>query len=94
MTARYPIRYGLSHKNLHGAHATCLSLNEKLLPAELKDAGYSTYAIGKWHLGFAANECLPTRRGFDSFYGYLNGAQSYYNRTFLYYNQNDLWTPG
>jgi len=75
-----------------GPQPKCLSLNEKLFPEELKNAGYSTHLIGKWHLGGAAWECLPTRRGFDSFYGFLQGAQSYHNRTSLFYGMDEI--PG
>ena len=34
----------------------------------LKDAGYATACIGKWHLGHLP-PCLPTYQGFDSYYG-------------------------
>jgi arylsulfatase A-like enzyme len=36
----------------------------------LKGAGYSTYGVGKWHVG---HEELPTDRGFDDYYGYVRG---------------------
>src|ERR1700744_6199435 len=44
------------------------SLDETLLSNLFRKAGYSTMAIGKWHLGDKP-EYLPTNRGFDSFYG-------------------------
>ena len=31
----------------------------------------------RWHLGYCNKDFLPTRRGFDSFYGFYNGASSY-----------------
>jgi len=46
-----------------------------LLPALLKQhGGYSTHAIGKWHLGHHSDLVMPTARGFDSFTGLYLGA--------------------
>lgn len=39
------------------------------LPQVLKQAGYATAMIGKWHLGYAEDRFLPTGRGFESWYG-------------------------
>jgi arylsulfatase A-like enzyme len=55
-----------------------LPLEERTLPQALKDAGYATAIIGKWHLGHFAPEYLPTRRGFDRQYGHYNGALDYF----------------
>lgn len=49
-----------------------------LLPTMLKQAGYATAAIGKWHLGLESPN-LPNDRGFDLFEGFLADAMdSYY----------------
>ena len=47
---------------------TGLALDETTLGNLFHDSGYSTEAIGKWHLGDAP-EYLPTSRGFDTYYG-------------------------
>ncbi|XP_072014249.1 arylsulfatase B-like [Amphiura filiformis] len=86
MTGRYLIRYGLQHRLFRAAQPTCLPLSETTLPEKLKELGYMTHAIGKWHLGCCRTECLPTRRGFDSFFGYGVGGHDHYdhNKTFTY----------
>jgi arylsulfatase len=44
----------------------------------LKAGGYATYMTGKWHLG-QAKENWPTRRGFDHYFGLIDGANSYFD---------------
>lgn len=58
---------------------TGLPLDQKILPQYLKDMGYQTSLVGKWHLGFRQREYLPTSRGFDSFYGHLTGGIGYWD---------------
>jgi len=48
----------------------------------LKGVGYSTQAVGKWHLGYANWKATPTRRGFDYHKGYFQGEIDYYNKSF------------
>ena len=38
--------------------------------------------VGKWHLGGAKRDHFPHNRGFDSFYGHLNGALGYYDHVY------------
>jgi arylsulfatase A-like enzyme len=52
---------------------------QKILPQYLKDLGYVTRAVGKWHLGFYRKEFTPVYRGFDSHLGYWTGSISYYD---------------
>lgn len=50
---------------------------EVILPAMLKSAGYKSGIYGKWDLG-ALRRYLPTSRGFDDFYGFVNTGIDYY----------------
>ena len=52
------------------AYQNRLGDNCVTLARVLKDTGYQTYHVGKWHVGRKVN---PIDRGFDEFYGYVNG---------------------
>ena len=51
--------------------------NTETIGTMLQDAGYSTGVIGKWGLGGPGSIGLPTRQGFDFFYGYLDQKQAH-----------------
>jgi len=57
-----------------------LSTNLVSLPRLLKDAGYHTYMVGKWHLG-KAPEKIPAARGFERDFTLLDGMGSYWDMT-------------
>ncbi|XP_078667488.1 arylsulfatase B-like isoform X1 [Branchiostoma floridae x Branchiostoma belcheri] len=78
MTGRYQIRYGMQHSVLMSDRPHGLPLDEVTLPQVLKESGYSTHIVGKWHLGHFKKEYLPTRRGFDTFFGFLGGGEDYF----------------
>ena len=78
LTGYYPSTTGVYSTS--GAQ-NALPLEFALLPGMLRDrAGYRTAAVGKWHLGFMSEADLPERRGFDSFFGFLNGGEDHYSR--------------
>ena len=54
MTGRYPFRYGLQTAVIPAVSAYGLDTTEWLMPQALKEAGYETAIVGKWHLGHAA----------------------------------------
>ena len=78
MTGRYPLRYGLHSFVILPEQTYGIPLEERLLPEILRDAGYETAIIGKWHLGHADQAFWPRQRGFDYQYGPLIGEIDYF----------------
>lgn len=77
MTGRYPQRGGsLAAGGMGAGTENGLSLSETTLAARLHEAGYTSIALGKWHLG-EKEKFQPQSRGFDEFYGFLAGMHSY-----------------
>jgi arylsulfatase A-like enzyme len=78
MTGRYPYRYGLQTAVIPSVSAYGLDTSEWLMPQCLKEAGYKTAIIGKWHLGHADQKYWPKQRGFDYQYGAMIGELDYF----------------
>jgi arylsulfatase A-like enzyme len=76
ITGRYQQRYGIESP-LRAIDSRHLPPSETSLPRLLKNAGYATGLIGKWHLANTV-ESGPNRHGFDEFWGFLGGAVDYY----------------
>ena len=67
LTGSYPTRVGINGA-LPPTSRIGISASERLLPEILKTRGYATAIFGKWHLG-ASPRFLPTRHGFDEYFG-------------------------
>jgi arylsulfatase A-like enzyme len=80
MTGRYAMRYGLETLVIFPSHTYGLPTDERTLPQALKEAGYQTAMVGKWHLGHADKKYWPQNRGFDHFYGNLVGEVDYFTK--------------
>ena len=80
MTGRYPTRFG--HEFNTVANMVGLRSDQTTIATRLKTLGYATIAVGKWHLGNQP-ENLPTKRGFDEFYGTLNNTPFFHPTNFI-----------
>jgi arylsulfatase A-like enzyme len=74
LTGRYQQRNGYEC-NLEDTLG--LGLEEETFADIFKKNGYTTYCIGKWHMG-ASVPYHPNNRGFDHFYGFISGSRSYF----------------
>ena len=85
LTGRMPQRFGLNGV-LFPESLTGMPTNEYTIAEMLKDNGYATGMVGKWHLGHM-REYMPLQQGFDFFYGipYSNDMEST-----VYYRGNKL----
>lgn len=86
---------------LHTGHARIRSNGQVPLEPDdvtiaeiLKGAGYATGIIGKWGLGEPDTTGIPTRQGFDEWFGYLNQhhAHNYYP-DYLWKNEEKVTLP-
>jgi arylsulfatase A-like enzyme len=95
MTGRYQQRFG-HDANLPPTFPGGLPLTETFGPQRLQQLGYHSGLIGKWHLGYP-EAYRPNQRGFDSFYGLLQGSRSYHPyenpEPFRVIRDNDTPTP-
>ncbi|WP_111708493.1 sulfatase family protein [Lutibacter citreus] len=82
MAGRYQQRFGCENnigKDFDGP-VPGVPLGEKMISEVLKDNGYQTCAIGKWHLGNVA-EYWPNNRGFDDWFGFSGGSRNYWGKS-------------
>jgi arylsulfatase A-like enzyme len=77
LTGRYPQRFGQEFNPPRDPKAEYgLPLSETTLASMLQAAGYATALVGKWHLGTDPRR-HPQARGFQEFFGFLDGAHYY-----------------
>lgn len=79
MTGRYQTRFGYELNPIGAQNADPaigVRLTERMLPDYLREVGYATALVGKWHLGGTA-KFHPQRRGFDEYFGFLHEGHFY-----------------
>lgn len=80
MTGRYPARtsLGLKEPIEWSAKDSLIGFSSELpsIASLMREAGYETFLVGKWHLGFAP-QFSPLKNGFDHFFGFKGGGIDY-----------------
>lgn len=95
ITGRYQDRFGYSRNPLYRPFDASigLPLTEQTLPELLKQNGYNTMGIGKWHLG-VHEKFRPWNRGFNEFFGFLGGGHRYLPEDYNIVNQDSAKNEG
>ena len=87
MTGRYQQRFG--HEFNTGGRLDMkdwgLPLDQKTIANYMKEQGYATGIVGKWHLG-DIKKYHPNNRGFDEYFGFIGGMHPYLNPTLKSFN--------
>ena len=81
MRYQYRVRGGMEEPiNSRSKGSTTLGLPPEIptLPSLLREAGYATALVGKWHLGYPPS-FGPLRSGYDEFYGIMAGGVDYFS---------------
>jgi arylsulfatase B len=92
LTGNYPFRYGLHEHIVLSSSFTGIPAGVKTIAGKMKEGGYETAVIGKWHVGGHKQSYLPHNLGFDHSFVCINGAISYWNYT--HEGVNDLIRNG
>ena len=79
LTGRYPQRFGYERNPQYRPNDPNMGLpkEENTLAESLKQVGYTSGIIGKWHQGADISN-HPLNRGFDEFFGHLGGGHAYF----------------
>jgi arylsulfatase A-like enzyme len=80
LSGRYQQRFGFENNSgpeEYSAPNFGIPRGVPILSERLKDVGYATAWVGKWHVGFKQG-LRPHERGFDYTYGFHSGARTFY----------------
>lgn len=91
MTGMLPVRHGILRPPMYGEKGGLDGLTA--LPKLLKEGGYVTQAVGKWHIG-ENKESQPHNVGFDDFYGFLSVSDTYTEWRDVYFYPEMVHSPG
>ena len=80
ISGRYSDKFGI-WGNFGGNSKQGFPVDQKMMSDYMKQAGYTTGAIGKWHFGHVKEKFKPWNRNWDFFYGFMDGGHDYYKAT-------------
>ncbi|WP_455581897.1 sulfatase family protein [Dysosmobacter sp.] len=83
LTGRYPANAGVRAILAGHRKATGLTPETPTIATAVRDLGYQTAMVGKWHLGLC-QQSRPNQNGFDYFYGFMAGCIDYYSHIFYW----------
>jgi arylsulfatase A-like enzyme len=86
---QYRLRVGLEEPISGSSQNVGLPPSHPTLPSLLKQVGYGTTLLGKWHLG-SLPDYSPLKSGYDHFFGFHGGTVDYYTHTGRTH-KDDLW---
>ena len=81
LSGRHHWKTGAKDQRSTGNTTVGMLPDERTIAEALRDAGYATWMVGKWHLGQWEPEHLPLQRGFDHHYGFYSGTTGYYSHS-------------
>jgi len=88
ITGRYQYRLPIGLQEPGGGPEIGLPPEHPTIASLLRDAGYKTSLVGKWHMG-SLPKFGPTKSGYDEFWGLYGGGVDYFTHGFG--NNHDLW---
>lgn len=92
LTGKTPLAVGLPGNASSYEGAAGLGTEQVTIAEKLKENGYKTGHIGKWHVGYTP-ETMPNGQGFDYSFGHMGGCIDNYSHFFYWNgpNRHDLW---
>ena len=92
LTGKTPLGAGLPGNSPSQKGKPGLPTEQVTIAEKLKESGYATGHIGKWHLGYT-EETMPNAQGFDYSFGHMGGCIDNYSHFFYWNgpNRHDLW---
>jgi len=95
LTGRYPQRAGVPGNMPSQPGRDGMPVEQVTIAEMMRDAGYATGHVGKWHLGYTP-ATMPNGQGFDYSFGHMGGCIDNYSHFFYWVppNRHDLWRNG